>query len=65
MAWSTWLDVLRGREPEPEVIRVDGDADCPHCYAPYRNHPLDLRRKSAIDGRPYLRIGCDGKRLKL
>ena len=55
---------LRRLREEAEIVRVDGDALCPECSEPYREHPWD---KLNLDyrGEPYLRVGCDGARLKL
>lgn len=48
---------------EENMIRVDGGAECPTCHRPYRDHPWD--EENLFDGAPYLRIGCDGRGLKL
>ncbi len=48
----------------PEVIRVDGGALCPTCGKAYRDHPWG-KWLSAIDRQPFLRVGCDGRGLKL
>lgn len=47
-----------------EVIRVSGDYKCDVCGHTYRDHPYDLV-EIGYDGFPFLREGCDGKRLKL
>jgi hypothetical protein len=59
------LCCLAIRRAEEGMVRVDGDAQCPACGKPYREHPWDEENLSAIDGKPYLRIGCDGRGLKL
>jgi hypothetical protein len=47
-----------------DIIRVDGRAECPDCGLEYRDHPWDKENVSGIDGKPYLHVGCDGRRLK-
>lgn len=47
-----------------DVVRVSGDCVCPECGRQYREHPHDTRQL-AWDGQPFLRIACDGRRLKL
>jgi hypothetical protein len=49
--------------PEP-FIRAHGDTLCPSCRAGYRRHPYDPAELS-FDGRPFLRVLCDGTRVKL
>lgn len=51
-------------EDEPDIIRVDGGATCPTCGAVYRDHPWD-EVNLAYDGHVFLRLGCDGRSLKL
>lgn len=47
------------------VVRVSGRATCPDCGKLYQHHPLNEEELSSIDGQPYLRVGCQGERLKL
>lgn len=51
-------------DPEIEVIRVDGAATCPWCSTLYREHPWD-QENTDWQGQQFLRVGCDGRRLKL
>jgi len=46
------------------MIRASGDVVCEICGRKYYDHPMDEEQLS-YDGRPFLHIGCDGKRLKL
>lgn len=53
-----------------DFIRASGDCVCRVCNKTYRNHPYDEKILSGIadwDGkfRPFLRIICDGTRVKL
>lgn len=57
-------DIFTDEQPI-EIIRVNGDAECPSCGARYRHHALDEVNVSKPDGKPFLRIGCDGTRLRL
>lgn len=50
--------------PSIEMIRASGDVVCEICGRKYYDHPMDEEQLS-YDGRPFLHIGCDGKRLKL
>ena len=45
-------------------IRADGGLICPSCGAEYRRHPYDPAELS-FDDRPFLRVLCDGTRVKL
>lgn len=49
---------------ESKIVRASGDAICPECGEPYRKHPHDEEILD-YDDRPFLRIACDGTRLKL
>lgn len=51
-------------EEAPEMVRVSGEMVCETCGELYRKHPQDEERLS-YDGHPYLRVGCDGRLLKL
>jgi hypothetical protein len=44
--------------------RASGDATCAACKRAYRRHPLD-NSKLRHDGRPFLRVLCDGQRVQL
>lgn len=56
--------VDQGMIDDVEIARVDGGATCPNCGKTYREHPWD-EENVGYDGNPFLRVGCDGKRLKL
>jgi hypothetical protein len=58
------IEASYGRD-DIEVVRVDGGATCPTCGKTYREHPWDEQNLSGLDGEPFLRVGCDGARLKL
>lgn len=47
-----------------DMVRISGECVCPECGKKYREHPYDMRQLS-YDGQPYLRIACDGRRIKL
>lgn len=48
-----------------DVIHARGCTICPGCDQPYRIHPFEPHMLSGIDNEPYLRVACDGRRLKL
>ena len=59
------------RKLESEDLELDfvfhhasGDAVCADCQRPYRRHPQDLAKLS-YDGKPFLRVLCDQRRVKL
>lgn len=58
------LVAATGDGGELVVVHVDGDVICADCRQPYRAHAYDTSERNQ-EGRPYLRIGCDGRRLKL
>lgn len=45
-------------------IRASGDAVCEECGDTYYHHPKDMKQLSDL-GLPFLRVACDGRRLKL
>lgn len=47
-----------------EMVRVSGEAICPECGKKYVDHPYDTRQVD-WEGYPFLRVACDGRRLKL
>jgi hypothetical protein len=49
---------------DPYGDRAAGDVICETCKQPYNRHPLDWR-ETGYEGRPYLNILCDGRRVKL
>jgi hypothetical protein len=50
-------------EADP-IIRVSGEVECSVCGDLYRNHPHDMKQLDH-EGHPFLRVRCDGRRLKL
>lgn len=60
------IDPVAGanRQLERAFIRASGDCICKDCKKKYRQHPQDMEELS-YDGYPYLRILCDGTRVKL
>lgn len=62
------VDFLFGRIDDaiefPPIHRVSGDATCDECGSPYREHPSD-RKNTDNEGHPFLRVACDGRRVKL
>lgn len=46
------------------LIRVEGSVLCEVCGDTYRHHPHDMKQLDA-NGEPFLRVRCDGRRLKL
>tara|TARA_Y100000310_G_scaffold175594_1_gene175656 strand:+ start:6291 stop:7055 length:765 start_codon:yes stop_codon:yes gene_type:complete len=63
--WEVRQTALYTEDNAPDFIRASGDAQCPDCSEPYRDHPYDLGFLSGIDNKPYIRVACDGRRLKL
>jgi hypothetical protein len=57
------LGFLAPSAPEP-FIRASGDCLCASCGREYRRHPQD-KIELSYDGHPFLRILCDGTRVKL
>jgi len=49
---------------EPDFTRASGECICPHCQKPYYKHPFDWD-VLGYDGLPFLRMLCDGTRVKL
>jgi len=49
---------------EPGFFRASADCVCPDCGKLYREHPHDKENLS-YDDRPWLRILCNGERVKL
>jgi hypothetical protein len=47
-----------------DILRTSGDVVCEECGDFYRNHPNDMKQLSD-QGQPFLRVACDGRRLKL
>ena len=50
-------------EQEP-FIRADHNTVCEVCGDVYRNHPHDMKQLG-MNNEPFLRVRCDGRRLKL
>jgi hypothetical protein len=50
--------------PNEGMLRIHGDVLCDVCGNPFRRHPHD-KRELDWEGRPFLRISCNGMRLKL
>lgn len=50
-------------ESEP-FFRSSGDCVCEVCGDTYRHHPHDMKQLDH-QGEPFLRVRCDGRRLKL
>lgn len=46
-----------------DILRASGDVVCEECGDTYYHHPSDM--KQLFEGRPFLRVACDGRRLKL
>jgi hypothetical protein len=59
---ARWAEI---RELMQNCIRTSGDMICEECDQQYRNHPHDPHMLSGIDGQPFLRVACNGQRLKL
>ncbi len=57
-------DFLARSEPG-SVVRASCECVCNHCGRKYREHPYDPYELSGIDGHPFLRVLCDGRRVKL
>lgn len=50
----------------PDFHRAGGGVTCEACGRLYYDHPPDRRRHALdADGRPVLRVLCDGRRVKL
>lgn len=53
-------------EPTVPFRRAGGGSVCPSCLSRYREHPLDRRPEATSDaGKPWLRVLCNGERVKL
>lgn len=50
--------------PPEQILRARGFVTCSQCNQAYRDHPLDTVHVNS-DGEPYLRIHCNGMRVKL
>lgn len=48
----------------PDFVRASGDVICDQCARTYSDHPYDFR-VTDWDNHPFLRVRCDGTRLKL
>lgn len=48
-----------------DVLRASGECVCPHCGRRYYRHPRDPYEVDASTGRAWLRVLCDGTRVKL
>lgn len=52
-----------------DFIRASGECICPACKLPYRKHPFDTKVFGLEDHngvrQPFLRVLCDGTRVKL
>jgi len=60
---------IRGRALEAGAgdtgcVRASGDVLCEECGDTYYHHPSDMKQLDS-EGRPFLRVACDGTRLKL
>ena len=51
-------------DPEFRMVRAAGSAEDPVCGVPYNRHPFDLVNTDE-HGRAFMRIACDGVRVKL
>jgi hypothetical protein len=59
------LLALDAKGDSPTVfIRASGDVVCEECGDTYYHHPRDMRQLSDLD-LPFLRVLCDGRRVKL
>ena len=47
-----------------DIVRASGDVVCDECGDTYYHHPSDMKQLDN-EGRPFLRVACDGRRLKL
>jgi len=63
--WEVRKTATYAENDQPECTRVSGDVECETCGLTYREHPYDLAALDFVNRMPYLRIGCDGRRLKL
>jgi hypothetical protein len=48
---------------DKDILRTSGDVVCEECGDIYYHHPNDMNQ--LYEGRPFLRVACDGRRLKL
>ena len=51
-------------DTEVEFVRASGNCTCPNCGKIYYKHPMDLENLD-FNGGPFLRILCNGERVKL
>ena len=49
---------------DKDILRASGDVVCEECGDTYNHHPSDMKQLDN-EGRPFLRVACDGRRLKL
>ena len=49
---------------DKDIVRASGGVICEECGDTYRHHPSDMKQLDS-EGRPFLRVACDGRRLKL
>ncbi|KKK70221.1 hypothetical protein LCGC14_2926160 [marine sediment metagenome] len=53
-------------EPIIPFRRADSRQVCSECFSKYHEHPRDRRPEAASDqGEPFLRVLCNGERVKL
>lgn len=48
----------------PEAVRAGGECTCPTCGNLYRQHPYDMKVLD-WEGHPFIKVLCDGTRVKL
>jgi hypothetical protein len=65
--WPQYVGPLPKRPTGEDLFyRVgDGGARCMTCERPIREHPLDFTGLEDTDGAPFLRVLCNGTRVKL
>ena len=47
-----------------DILRASGDVVCEECGDTYYHHPSDMKQLDS-EGRSFLQVACDGRRLKL
>lgn len=61
-----WQRVCAAMDDSIEFRRAGGDVICDTCGKPYRKHPMDERPEAlSYQGEPFLRVLCNGERVKL